>query len=231
MTTNATPPVPRIAEIRAELDAIAPMREDGPITAAELARYFAVRAQERFVRALLPGSDYDLDPARVAAAVAEFVAARALAGWHQGDVSAIRDAISGDGDLMGEWLADFLGSATARRVADLAEQLQEAWTATKQAEPEPPLPDGEYARVEILGHDSHAGWVTEATRAGQPVMVVRDWDGRTIAEVPGHSLYRFVPLATPLKRPEPRAAITAGAGDGDPWGSDDDDYDDERHPF
>ena len=30
----------------------------------------------------------------------------------------------------------------------------------------PPMPDGEYARVEILGHDSHTGWVTESTRQG-----------------------------------------------------------------
>jgi hypothetical protein len=28
------------------------------------------------------------------------------------------------------------------------------------AEKEPPLPEGEYARVEIVGHDDHAGWVT-----------------------------------------------------------------------
>jgi hypothetical protein len=82
------------------------------------------------------------------------------------------------------------------------------------AEPEPPLPDGEYARVEILGHDSHTGWVTESTRAGQPVMVVRNWDGLVVAEVPGHSLYRFVPLATPLKRPEPQTALPVGAGFG-----------------
>ena len=90
----------------------------------------------------------------------------------------------------------------------------------------PPLPDGEYARVEILGHDSDTGWVTESTRAGQPVMVVRNWDGFVIAEVPGHSLYRFVPLATPLKRPEPRVPAAITPGD-DYWDHDDDD----RDPF
>lgn len=98
------------------------------------------------------------------------------------------------------------------------ERLSEAKDAPGEevpaAEPEPPLPDGEYARVEILGHDHHTGWVTESTRAGQPVMVVRNWDGLVIAEVPGHSLYRFVPLATPLKRPEPQAALPAGDGFG-----------------
>jgi hypothetical protein len=106
--------------------------------------------------------------------------------------------------------------------AILAEALQYAGRALDgevpgpepEATPEPPLPDGEYARVEILGHDHHTGWVTESTRAGQPVMVVRDWNGLVIAEVPGHSLYRFVPLATLLKRPEPQAALPAGDGFG-----------------
>jgi len=62
--------------------------------------------------------------------------------------------------------------------------------------------------------------VTESTRAGQPVMVVRNWEGFVIAEVPGHSLYRFVPLPTPQKRPDPeqRRALPSG------WGDDDDDY-------
>ena len=107
--------------------------------------------------------------------------------------------------------------------------LAEASEAMLPAVGEPPLPGGEYARVEIMGHDEHTGWVTESTRAGQPVMVVRDWDGFVIAEVPGHSLYRFVPLATPLKRPdaaaETRRALPAGAahdvhdgfGDRDGW--------------
>jgi hypothetical protein len=78
-----------------------------------------------------------------------------------------------------------------------------------------PRPDGEYLRVEIMGHVIHTGWVTEGTRAGVAVLVIRDWDGRVIAEVPGQSLYRIVPLPTPLTRPEARQAITGsqiGAG-------------------
>ena len=76
--------------------------------------------------------------------------------------------------------------------------------------PEPPaLPDGEYARVEVMGHDQHTGWVTDGTRAGVPVLVVKDWDGWTVAEIPGGSLYRYVPLPTPLKRPEPQPALPA----------------------
>jgi hypothetical protein len=50
--------------------------------------------------------------------------------------------------------------------------------------------------------------------------------------VPGQSLYRFVPLATPLKRPAPqdRTAIAGGTGH---YVIDigEDDYYDERGPF
>lgn len=89
-----------------------------------------------------------------------------------------------------------------------------------------PLPAGEYARVELMGHNPHTGWVTDGVRAGAPVMVIRDWDGRVIAEAPGTSLYRFVPLPTPQKRPEespePRALAAPAWVDPD----DDDDPDD-----
>lgn len=87
-----------------------------------------------------------------------------------------------------------------------------------------PLPEGEYARVEILGHDSHTGWVTDSTRAGAPVMVIRDWDGHVIAEIPGTSLYRYVPLATPLKRPVTRAMLPPSRGGFDPEHEFADDY-------
>jgi len=61
---------------------------------------------------------------------------------------------------------------------------------------EPLLPPGEYARVEIMGHDSEYGFVTERTRAGVLVMVISDWNGRVKAEIPGQSLYKFVPAYT-----------------------------------
>lgn len=75
---------------------------------------------------------------------------------------------------------------------------------------EPQLPPGEYARVEIMGHDSVTGWVSDGTRAGMPVMIVRDWDGRVVREVPGHALYQFFPLATPLRRPDPLSVLPPG---------------------
>lgn len=98
-----------------------------------------------------------------------------------------------------------------------------AGKAEPAAEPEPaPLPPGQFARVELMGHNPHTGWVTDGTRAGVPVMVISDWDGRVIAEAPGASLYRYVPLPTPQKRPEQssRAQITAGT-----WHRDDPDDD------
>jgi hypothetical protein len=89
--------------------------------------------------------------------------------------------------------------------------------------------------VEIMGHDSVTGWVTDGTRAGVPVMIVRDWNGRVMREVPGQSLYQFFPLATPLRRPEPGplAALPAGEDggyypegyfDGVPGPTDEDDH-------
>ena len=85
---------------------------------------------------------------------------------------------------------------------------------------DPALPAGEYARVEIMGHDQVTGWVTDGMRAGVPVLVIRDWDGRVLREVPGQSLYQFVPLATPLKRPDPQPTVTAiGGGEWDGQGT------------
>lgn len=101
--------------------------------------------------------------------------------------------------------------------ADAWRQCYEAYlkaTVPPSGQPDPELPPGEYARVEIMGHASVTGWVTDGTRAGVPVMVVRDWDGKVLREVPGHSLYQFRPLPTPLRYPEPVAAITCSSADG-----------------
>ena len=123
--------------------------------------------------------------------------------------------------LPGSWRDEAAGLAASaghqggasilrERMACLESCALELEAALKAPEPEPPLfllPDGEYARVEIMGHDQHTGWVTDGTRAGVPVLVVKDWDGYTVAEIPGGSLYRFVPLPMPLKRPDPRLAL------------------------
>jgi hypothetical protein len=46
-----------------------------------------------------------------------------------------------------------------------------------EAGPEPELPEGEFGRIEMPGYRQHTGWVTDGTRFGHPVAVVRDWDG------------------------------------------------------
>jgi hypothetical protein len=165
--TATAPPVRTAAEIRAELDAIAPMPEFGHLTAAALARHFAVRAQQRCWRALNGGDDDGLDPVRIAAMCAEFAAAHALyalhAQTHHGPelelgvapafaerlrdctpvmvAEQIRDAVC-DGDGIGEWLNEHLGQETTDRIASLMAELS---AAVKDTEPaaagtEPPLP-------------------------------------------------------------------------------------------
>lgn len=164
-------------------------------------------------------------------------AARLGAAWE----SAERDPRA-DSAADAELASDLLALAARVRVREVealpADQRPVGWDEKDSSAP--PLPEGEYARVEILGHDSHTGWVTDSTRAGAPVMVIRDWDGRVIAEIPGQSLYRFVPLATPLRRPavEPltRAALPPSRGGFDPeyeFADDADDLDDETEgrPF
>jgi hypothetical protein len=96
---------------------------------------------------------------------------------------------------------------------------------------EPALPEGEFGRIEMPGFRQHTGWVTEATRFGAPVAIVRNWDGQVEAEVGFGAGCRFVHLPTPLKRPEPRPALGAGFGGGT-YCEDDDEYaDDDKDPF
>jgi hypothetical protein len=88
---------------------------------------------------------------------------------------------------------------------------------------EPPRPDGFYGRVEIPGMRNHTGWVTEETRFGAQLAVVRDWDGGVIAEMGIGAACRVLHLPTPLKRPEPPKAITPAWDDDDDEGLDDED--------
>ena len=136
------------AEIRAELDAIAPLPGGGEVTALQLARHFAVRAQERWSRLLARPSLGDALPWQVCAMAGEFAAAHALYGLvavnHQGaelplgvppavaegirgcspdDVAGqIRDAVEGGSDI-GEWLFDHLGEETVTKVRELVPEL------------------------------------------------------------------------------------------------------------
>lgn len=122
-------------------------------------------------------------------------------------------------------LADQFGGSlgVALAAAELAgsEVLVQRLTETPQppADQESPLPEGIYGRIEIPGMRSDTGWITEGTRGGQTVLVVRDWNGCPLGEYILGPACRLVHLPTPLKRPDPqeRAAITSGAGGSDDY--------------
>jgi hypothetical protein len=127
----------KVREIRAKLDAIAPFPDGETVTAEALARYFGVRAQERFTKMLHPA--VEVDPLQIAAMTAEFAAAHALYALAETDgnvvpadesssaevAAQIRDAID-DGGEVGGWLFDHLGKEKSGAVAALAEELAEA---------------------------------------------------------------------------------------------------------
>jgi transcriptional regulator with XRE-family HTH domain len=187
---TTTPPVNRIAEIRAELDAIAPMPEERPVTAGQLAAHFAVRAAQREWLALNGSGDEGLDPVRIAALGAEFAAAHALYAFHAGahagpelglgippavaeglrgctpDEAAvqIRDAVC-DGDGIGEWLWEHLGEETARKVSGLMEQLDAAVKAAKG------------------GSEPGSTWPAEWTAVGHRIREARQSAGLTQAQL------------------------------------------------
>jgi hypothetical protein len=100
---------------------------------------------------------------------------------------------------------------------EVNEQTREAFTRLDGARYDDagqdpgPLPDGFFGRVELPGYRSHTGFITEETRFGAQVAVVRDWNGALVAEVCIGPMCQVVHLPAPLRRPEP-AALTAGSG-------------------
>lgn len=76
---------------------------------------------------------------------------------------------------------------------------------------EPPLPDGQFGRVELPGYRQHTGWITEETRFGVQMAVIRDWDGREMAAAVIGANSQVVYLPTPLKRPDSALALLAAA--------------------
>ena len=68
------------------------------------------------------------------------------------------------------------------------------------------------------------GWISEETRFGLQVAVVRDREGTETAAVGIGPLCRVVWLPVPDPRPEPRLALPAG---GSPWADDDEDLGDD----
>lgn len=96
------------------------------------------------------------------------------------------------------------------------------------AAPEDALPAGQFGRIEIPGYREHTGFITEETRFGVQMAVVRGFDGLVVAEIAIGPGTRLVHLPTPLKRPDPADLLALTAG-GDP--DRDDDFDDEEPRF
>lgn len=117
-----------IMDLRTRLTALAAYPEDGPVKAWDMARHFAIRAQERWVRQL--DGRTDIDHQQLAVMAAEFAAAHALysamTGARPDDFATeIRDALE-DGGVIGEWLWDYLGDETCSKVRELTEALMAA---------------------------------------------------------------------------------------------------------
>lgn len=99
---------------------------------------------------------------------------------------------------------------TIARLGEIGEGQAEALVAEYAAgkaepapepEPAPPLPPGDYGRLELPGYRSHTGWWTPGVLAGQQVMVCTDREGNAVAEyIPGPAS-RFVRLPVPVTRP------------------------------
>jgi hypothetical protein len=100
-------------------------------------------------------------------------------------------------------------------LARCGEALEAAQDSAGES-PEPSLPPGRYARVEIPGFRQNTGWVTEEARYGAQCAVVRDWNGAVEAEVVIGPGSRVVYLPVPLKRPEPMTALPAGDDEEEP---------------
>lgn len=139
--------------------------------------------------------------------------------WQHGDFAAISwDDLSNLVTMAstGQW--DPVKNPALKETFDRAAALKDAGPGGQPvaAPAEPPLPPGQFARVELPGYRNHTGWVTEETRFGAQTAVVRDWDGREIAAVALGPGCQVLFLPTPLRRPEPElAALPAGAHYGD----------------
>jgi hypothetical protein len=132
----------RIEEIRAELDQIAPLPEDGEVSATALRLHLAMEAQLAWAR--LTSMTCEITKTDIAIVQGYFAAAHALdglvsVGEQPGggcDVrvnltaAQIRDALFDAGGT-GEWLYEHLGPA-ARRVATLAEEMADLSAAAPE---------------------------------------------------------------------------------------------------
>ena len=142
MTDMTAPNISRPAEIRAELDRLAPYPpDDAEVTARGLAHWLAMESQLAWAR--MTGMDHPITMGDVAIVQGYFAAAHALLKFSEVDQVAadecavqIRDAF-GDGGSIGEFLWEHHGGH-AKAIGALADELA---TVTAPAE------DGEVARL------------------------------------------------------------------------------------
>jgi hypothetical protein len=132
-----------------------------------------------------------------------------------------------DGDIyvpLGDWIV-CSGDGQLRLVPDAE--------FGKSFEPAPPTPDpdlppGVYARIELPGYRSHTGWIVEESWFGTQMAVVRNRAGKVIASVAPGPGCQIVHLATSLKEPDSSEPLAITAGPARDW---DADYDDPEGQF
>jgi transcriptional regulator with XRE-family HTH domain len=173
------------------------------------------------------GAENELDPATTVVLEAlgtRIRAARETAGMIQQQLAGVLDVTqaavsrweSGERD---PGVADLIRIADALGVQAASLLPAEPWVTPPAPAPEP-LPPGRYGRVEIPGYRENEGWISEETRFGLQVAVVRDRTGTETAAIGIGPLCRVVWLPVPEPGPESRLALPAGS-----WRDHDDDED------
>lgn len=116
----------RAREIRAELNKLAPFREDPPLTARETARYCAMEAQVAWARTMDPETGIAMGDIGIVQGY--FATAHALLALAAVDPAAADECAAqivsawNDGGGTGEWIYEHLGP-DAKRIAALAQEM------------------------------------------------------------------------------------------------------------
>jgi hypothetical protein len=126
---------------------------------------------------------------------------------------------------LGKPLSAAAEAALNQALARCGEALAGAGSGTEEesAPATVPVHPGEWARVDIMGHDWRIGWVSDGSMAGAACLDVRDGSGRVVAKIPPHSVYLYSPLPPPQPGEAPLAIARVTVHDEDPddaWADD-----------